>query len=412
VGGKINVYNLGTLGVDLVRSPLHIPDGAWRQAQNAEFPDDEGEGGLKKRGSLTRLNTTALAGSIQSFTNVPLDTEAFGGAGIIPYRHLICASTAGVPNQWRASSDGTTYAAVAAITNFPDFPVVNNGRMTATVNRKMYFTTTNGLTTNLRLYSWDGTTFVMLKDFGAISTVFNTDLFVANGVVYIATYDSGGLARIYAYRPSTGALSQVGNALSIAATASLAFAYGRLFAGFNTTPGVVYSIDPDTELTWTLDETFAAGLTCYQLITFNGVLYAGTLGDGVGTLSLILTRDAAGTWTTSFTGATDDGIFWGFCEFNSDLYVSWYDTVNVAQRIYRLNAGAWAVNLDLVATFGENAAEMPGTPYVFDDALYYPYGSLAAATGYTIKRTTGGVWSRPVTLTELAPIAGVTGSDT
>jgi|PlaIllAssembly_1097288.scaffolds.fasta_scaffold00908_4 hypothetical protein len=70
--GKIDIYNLGQIGVDLVESPVHKKDGALISAQNAAHRQEEAEGGLAKRAGMTKLNSTASAGAIYSMFVVRL----------------------------------------------------------------------------------------------------------------------------------------------------------------------------------------------------------------------------------------------------------------------------------------------------------------------------------------------------
>jgi hypothetical protein len=71
--GKTNVYNVGELGIDVVESPVHTPDGALLSAQNAQPAPIELEGGLRKRDGLAKHNATAAAGAILSGFNVSLE---------------------------------------------------------------------------------------------------------------------------------------------------------------------------------------------------------------------------------------------------------------------------------------------------------------------------------------------------
>lgn len=79
--GKLNIYNLGDLGIDLVGSPVHIADGALVQAQNAAVSQNQGEHGLKKRFGMAKLNATALnsGAAILSVGGVPFAAPSGGG---------------------------------------------------------------------------------------------------------------------------------------------------------------------------------------------------------------------------------------------------------------------------------------------------------------------------------------------
>ncbi len=71
--GKLAVYNLGQLGVDLVNGPIHQPDGALNLAQNALMEPIDAELTLKKRGGMTKLNSTTASGSIIAIVNIPIE---------------------------------------------------------------------------------------------------------------------------------------------------------------------------------------------------------------------------------------------------------------------------------------------------------------------------------------------------
>lgn len=70
--GKLDIYNLGEIGVDLVDSPVHKKDGALMVAQNAAHMQKEAEGGLAKRRGMTLLNAVAAAGSLSAIFTVHL----------------------------------------------------------------------------------------------------------------------------------------------------------------------------------------------------------------------------------------------------------------------------------------------------------------------------------------------------
>lgn len=112
MGGKINLYNLGDLGIDLVSSKLHKPPGSWEKLQNAEFSDDEGQGGVTKRGSLRRLNADALnsGAKILVLANMPLTTDALVSSGGL----LFVALSAG--GALVSDDDGATFDTPAGLT--------------------------------------------------------------------------------------------------------------------------------------------------------------------------------------------------------------------------------------------------------------------------------------------------------
>jgi len=73
---KINLYNLGTLGVNRVLSPIHKRDGELMQAQNAAPGIVQGRDALKKRWGMTVYNATPFAAGVIAIHNLP-----YGGFG-------------------------------------------------------------------------------------------------------------------------------------------------------------------------------------------------------------------------------------------------------------------------------------------------------------------------------------------
>jgi hypothetical protein len=75
--GKIDVYNLGDMGIDVTRSPVHTKDGEFEQAQNVMATRSGGRHAIRKRFGLAKLNSTASAGHIWQLTLVSvLDPNA------------------------------------------------------------------------------------------------------------------------------------------------------------------------------------------------------------------------------------------------------------------------------------------------------------------------------------------------
>jgi len=73
MGQTLLVYNLGSLGIDIVNSPIHVEDGALLLCQNAQISPDDAELALKKRDGMVKINSTAAAGTLLATINIPLD---------------------------------------------------------------------------------------------------------------------------------------------------------------------------------------------------------------------------------------------------------------------------------------------------------------------------------------------------
>ena len=68
--GKINLYNLGVIGVDIVSSPLHALDGAYSSAQNCVSSPEDTEESIRKRPGMTQFSTGALGASVIMVHNI------------------------------------------------------------------------------------------------------------------------------------------------------------------------------------------------------------------------------------------------------------------------------------------------------------------------------------------------------
>lgn len=172
--GTLIEFQIGKVGVDLVSSPHHTDPGSWTQLQNAEFSTNQGRGGVKKRGGLSALNGTALAGRVMALASIPLrsaiDSEV-GSSGIV----------LGSPAGFLVSSDGISFTLIAGAG-----PIMPTGpwELPALVldNILYYIGDTGGGTPGL--YSYDGTTIASLLPFAPGDTV--TAMTTLNGKVYMA----------------------------------------------------------------------------------------------------------------------------------------------------------------------------------------------------------------------------------
>jgi len=67
---KINLYNLGVIGVDLVSSPLHSADGSFVSAQNAGSSPEDTEESLRKRPGMTQLTSDSFGSAVIIVHNI------------------------------------------------------------------------------------------------------------------------------------------------------------------------------------------------------------------------------------------------------------------------------------------------------------------------------------------------------
>lgn len=74
--GKLNVYQLGEIGINLVESAIHVKDGTLLSAQNAQLAPIDGDGAIRKRDGMAKLNAVAAAGAILAGCAVPMTDPA------------------------------------------------------------------------------------------------------------------------------------------------------------------------------------------------------------------------------------------------------------------------------------------------------------------------------------------------
>lgn len=430
MAGKINLFNLGSLGVDLVKSPLHIPDGAWTQLQNGEFNPVGAQGAIKKRGALTPINSVALAGAIRTLMNVPLPIETT--------KVLMVGLTAvSTPNGWKKSTDGAAFTNLLAADvpialqdkSMVGFAVIGAiGCRPASIGRVFIYAGNDYIpyadpghtAPPVLLYNGNAAYELFRMPVNPTSTAGSNcmailSMRVANNLVYFGVLDHGGVApnlkgRLLSFDPYNGVLTEIGNRFGDGAGEasggcpySMAFYQGKLFAGTygssGNNQGKIYSIFPGLDEDWALDRTADIHNGYYlDLLAHKGKLFACTDADSAGT-ARVEVRTAAGSWSTSLSApASNVSLFYGLIEFNNELYVSWHgDTLMAQKTIYKFNGTSWASDLDITATFGGSIGQ-PTQPFVYNSALYWPVpdSSVGGTDGYLLKRTTGGVWTRVI----------------
>lgn len=432
-------YRLGDKGVNIVASPLHTPDGGLLSAQNVEFIRDMGIGGLGSRGGMAALNGTALAGPVMAVANIPL---AIAGAGT-----MLAPCDTGEVETWKTTENGTVWtdllaAVINRMASMAKFPptitpaTIPPTQRIVTFKNHVYFPDDDYIITDL-VSPYAGNTAAKLTMFqGTASFVqfsvpnnptgvgpcrWITDLWVNNGVIYVAVWDYGGVApdhkgRVLAFNPDSAALTQIGKHGFGDGTAELQQGFpfcltsylGQLWAGtYGVTAagtlGNLYRILPGVDVDWTLDKSALASSGYYtSLCEYAGNLYAASTGNDAAFSARVERRTAAGVWSTSFT-APDTGI--SYCSslivFNGLLFAAFFkNTVRCLVKVF--DGTTWTTDKDVGVDFA-NLSAAPGQPFLFEGSMYWPFTALTAAgqTGFILKRTTGGVWTKVLDLVSL-----------
>lgn len=425
-------YTLAEAGVSLTQSPVHTPEGGVLSAQNVEKIRVQGLGGLGSRGGLAAISSmTALGAAVVALANLPF---TIAQNAIM----MIALNTAELVNSWKTTVDGVTFlnltpSVLQRSTNAfvfggsfsGSFMVPGNifiGQRAANFKNKFYFSgadyTTGTSQPVVVMYDGRGT-FEILRipnnPTGGGGPAWGiTDMWVDNGVIYIAVFDPGGAApstkgRVIAFDPSAGSIFVVGNYFGNGAGENvngMPYAMcswlGRLFVGTMGLSGApdaaIYSILPGVESTWTLEHQFASDQGwAMSLCTFNGNLYVAVSADVSGNGG-VWQRTPGGTWTHVFTGPdTAVGYCCGLVVFNNTLFCVYFSETHHVLIKSSTDGSTWTTDLDVGADLG-NTTHAPGTPFVFDNQLFFPFFSATAddLTGVLYARTTLGVYTKPL----------------
>lgn len=449
MGGTLTVYNLGKLGVEVDKSPIHREDGELTKAQNAIRDPLGSDGGLRKRPGLTKVNAIAAAGSIAGMSRVPLVKPST--------RHLLAGRYVNdTTTGWNTSTDGfatsvTTggpdgYAATAAprspdkvwtnLANSDNRQYQFVGNPSVTYRNRFYYAGNDYTvgTTAPTIHVWDGVRDVILAripnspDTGASQASAILNMIAANGYIYLTTYDGGSYAgntvkaRVFRLEPETGQLIQMGQRFPITADTSrvpytLAWWNGRLwvrtYTGGVTATAKTYHLREysTTYSEWTLDNTSAGSRTTSCMMSYHGQLYMGCLNDAGGA-PIVETRNTTGSYSTSRTVAlneggsvptmSDFGSYNGFgtmVVFEDALYATYFNRnaadTNRYARIYKYNGTSWtipfypAANASTAVPFSA-ALVHNGTLYLLSSPAWDGSGNTA---NIILSTTDGATWT-------------------
>jgi len=391
MGGKIDLYGLGTKGVNVVKSAVHLSPQELTKAQNA-VADDLGEAGtLRKRDGLAKLNSTAFAsgGTVKGAINLPF--------AYTPTVTLYAGIDTGKSTLWRTSTNGTTWASNTTAPVKSQFAssnqttgVISNAAMVSFKN-KLYYAGSDYVVYPTASYSdptihcWDGTTDSVVgyapKNI-AVGATTTAQAIIAmclhDNKLYFSTLDGGAApllnSRVFEFDPVTGAIKQIGYTAAVAATEfsggvvwALTSHAGSLWAGTSylnagSQSGHVYYIRPGVDTSWTDDETLTANQVVSSMASYKGLLYVGCRVDTIGSPVRCYVRSSAGAYTVSDNGGnTGAGYshYSGLTVFGANLFALRYDdSAATASRITvrKFTGSAWSTVYTL-ATLGASRTQ-------------------------------------------------------
>lgn len=389
MAGKLDVYSLGSLGVNTDKNPLELEDGELFKSQNAIHDPLGSLGGLRKRAGLVKLNSVAAAGAINGAIGVPLLVGSAGdevpavtpdsGVFSLFLGRRITSATSGwnTTNTAFASSVTTGGPDGYAATATPIVPdrltaamfagelagqkalyAVNVGSPCAMYKNRFYYAGNDYTlgTTPPTLHMWDGATdyrVAVLPTRAGVQRQGILNILATADALYLVSYDSGStsastlLVTLFSFDPQSNALTQLGSLFPIAGQNvpfKIGWSQNRLWVRtFTTQSGDTnyrtYYLRPGIDTDWTLDETVAAANRgCSDILQFNGqTFFAMREGAASTTGAVISVRSTLGVYSTSKQAQLNEGSgtvigsfassnqFCKLITFQGNLYASYWD---------------------------------------------------------------------------------------
>lgn len=430
--GKLNVYNLGKLGVVVDKSPIHTEDGELLKAQNAIRDSAGSDGALRKRLGLTKLNAVALAGSVFGIINVPI-------AQLVTRSFLLGVDQDVVSSyQWVTSATEFASNTTATTPSAPNSNVGMHSKLDwygrAVQWNGIFFYPAKHAATRPTLNAWDGVQDRELfqvsqnpSEYASGSSVANQQIshMIIDGTqLYFSVHDSSASpsdfhGRVFRYDLESGALAQLGESLGSETGAigdgglmplALCMYQGYLYAAFTVLQGGtgetaanngIYRIKPGVETTWTKDFTGDGTEAIYSMAVYKGLLYAGTTAIGI-VKARVMVRGIAGTWTESTNSggvaAGNGSTYSELVVFGDNLYAGRYRNNTVTFEdcdISKYDGTTWTASVKNFGNAGINSLNKVTASIVENGTLYMLAGAYGGSQVSCIltRTTNGAAWT-------------------
>lgn len=410
MSGKISVYNLGQLGVDVVKTPVHIDDGAFTKAQNAQLDTVQGVGGIRKRDGMARHNSSAMAGAVRGVIGLPLaDPNSLTRWFYIPIDDHGGAAT----GTWRRSSNGTSWSTVAVggipvvaesiASGLHDtaFPYWQDFQPWIALNNAIYYPSNDytHTTDDVPIHRFDGSVdyritqipnnaFASTTRQGRIGCIFPYD----ERTMLLSIQDEDQRSRILLLDTRTGQIT------TVASQSDWPFSDINGL-GYNAVPGGV--------------------------ALFQGRIFVALANlSGVAASRVYWARATSPTWTYEAAGDTTPNVCLGAAVFKGDLYLAYGATTAIAAKIRkRTPAGSYSTVLTSGSTttlnyYGPLIVSRDGAKmYTFQDTMGGTSVSGNTADSQVIFSTTdGSAWTKEydvgLNVNNLFNVAGYPNFDT
>jgi hypothetical protein len=380
----IEVWGLGSGGVNLVKSPMHLDDNELIQAQNAEPYRDRGQSGVRKRPAWRPINTGATA-AISGIISVELaasgagdslisdgtttDIPASGTKGLV----LVARNTHPATAAWKYTTDGgTTWSTTTALSR----NIANNDHSAIVYHGRAFYA---GESDNIgQILCFDGQRefeFCRLPFGPSAATTGGTDMNAvgfAMGQFYISL-NNGTTGRVFQVDPVTGAASLMGGSFTTAneIVVDVAAYAGRVWIctnNDNTKTAHIYSIRPGIDIAWTTERTTpdlgGSKFRNYNsLAAKDGYLYAATSAPA-GFAATIEKRAPDGTWTTELTAGVSVslGYYDALTVWNGLLYAQFGYSTTTFTVVKQASIGSWTTDKDMAAAGATSTGYFLTTP--------------------------------------------------
>lgn len=307
---RLKVDSFGTMGVNVVDSPLHLSDDDLTNAQNAEIFFEDGYPAIRKRLGMVAGITGALSGPVFALTSIPLVDPAPSVPPPAPLVMVFYWVDLSAEGDYQESYDGTDFLEVtlAPATNanlqlLPRWPHIGETCYFPTIDtpQGLVSTTGSGVTS---VFEWPD---VAGETGGGVRAV------VTDGTNFYCIVAYLSMTRVWKVTPAG-----VGSAVGADFTApdnpiDLEWWNGRLWVLTAPATGGQYSvqsIDPESEVAWTAVEGTHVGpgggsnFWIAGFLSNTDYLFVAWTGETLQTSGYSPTlrrRDTSGTWSTILT---------------------------------------------------------------------------------------------------------------
>lgn len=310
---RCEVWTTGLFGVNVVDSPLHLVDGEYLAAQNAEPFTEEGEGGIRKRLGIAAFTGSAIGTAIAAITSIPLVDPL-----VIFARLVALDRDAGTARQ---STNGTAWSTLNGLSAVSSWNAGARGTTQSlpSIDGSIYYPA--AACTAMERFNGVGIasvtplpqTVTVAGDLYAVTSVVGA--VVRSGAIWwLVNYTGPSLIYVvWKFDASDESYAQV--AIPFIAGGGTGFGTGvptaievyqdNVYIQASTASDNacrVYRCDPATETAWTLEDTqIDAGSIfdgCGLCADDSSTIYAGTGGQAGAASKVLRKRTAAGVWAT------------------------------------------------------------------------------------------------------------------